>query len=65
MKTFVLFGYLDPGSGALLWQMLLSAALGTCILFRQFREKAKAAAGQIWRAVRRPRGSPRPPEEGS
>ena len=30
--------YVDPGSGHLLWQMLVAAAVGALFYIRQFRE---------------------------
>lgn len=37
-----MFAYLDPGSGALIWQFLLSALGGILLLLWQVREKAKS-----------------------
>ncbi|WCJ59692.1 hypothetical protein NXS98_00820 [Fontisphaera persica] len=31
-----IFGYVDPGSGALIWQMLAAAAVGVLFYFRSF-----------------------------
>lgn len=44
--------YFDPGSTAILWQILLSAAVGVFFLFRQMREKARAALGWIRKIFR-------------
>lgn len=31
-----ILGYVDPGSGALIWQMLAAAAVGVLFYFRSF-----------------------------
>lgn len=31
-----MLGYVDPGSGALIWQMLAAAAVGVLFYFRSF-----------------------------
>ena len=33
------FAYLDPGSSSMLWQLLFSAAIGLCIVFRTVKER--------------------------
>ena len=34
--------YVDPGSGALIWQGLLAAAVGSAFYFRRFLARLKA-----------------------
>ena len=41
-----MLAYLDPGSGALIWQMLLSAVAGTFLVLWRLKEKFKATV--IW-----------------
>lgn len=38
-----MLAYLDPGSGALIWQMVLSAVAGIFLVFWHIKAKAKAA----------------------
>lgn len=37
-----MFAYLDPGSGALFWQLLLSTCAGILLLIGRVREKLQA-----------------------
>ncbi len=42
-----MLAYLDPGSGALIWQMLLSVVAGLFLLLWRAKEKAKLALAWI------------------
>ena len=55
------FAYIDPGSGSLLLQMIMSAALGTLFLARNFIAKG-AAAVRRWFGGRA-ETPPVPPDE--
>lgn len=37
-----IFLYIDPGSGAMIWQLLIAAGLGAAFYFRNFIGKARA-----------------------
>jgi hypothetical protein len=38
MTSFILLLYADPGSGALVWQLLVGAFIGAMFYFRRVRE---------------------------
>jgi hypothetical protein len=38
MKLTIVLAYVDPGSGALVWQMLAATAVGVLFYFRKFRK---------------------------
>jgi hypothetical protein len=40
MRTILL--YTDPGTGAMIWQLLVAAGLGTAFYFRHYISKARA-----------------------
>jgi hypothetical protein len=42
-------GYIDPGSGSLIFQMLVASALAVGIAFRQTREKVTALVRRVFR----------------
>jgi hypothetical protein len=46
MQEIHLFAYLDPGSSALIWQMLLSIAVGVWFVFKSVREVL--SRGMTW-----------------
>lgn len=41
------FAYVDPGSGQLLWQMLVAAGVGTLFYFKRFRSFLAKVAGRF------------------
>jgi hypothetical protein len=41
MKVFLL--YTDPGSGAMIWQLLVAAGLGAAFYFRHYAARIRAA----------------------
>ena len=49
-----MLAYLDPGSGALIWQMLLSAIAGIALVLWRMKEKAKTALLWIRSLFRKP-----------
>ena len=50
-----MLAYLDPGSGALIWQMLLSVLAGLLLLLWRVKEKAKGILLRIGKLFRKPR----------
>ena len=47
-----MFAYLDPGSGALIWQMVLSVAAGILFAIWQVRQKVGMMVGWVQRISR-------------
>ena len=46
------FAYIDPGSGTLLWQFLVSGLIGSLLVMRQAREALKRKLIAIWNRLR-------------
>lgn len=49
------WAYIDPGSGSLILQMVLSVAAGVFLVLSKFSKKIKTTAGRVWKAFRRER----------
>ena len=49
-----MLAYLDPGSGALIWQMLLSAIAGIFLILWRLKEKAKVTLSWFRSLFRKP-----------
>lgn len=47
-----LLGYIDPGSGTLLWQFVLAAFFGSLFFVRQAVARAKAVLKSVWTRMR-------------
>lgn len=50
-----MLAYLDPGSGALIWQLLLSAAAGMMLLFWRTKQWTKSMLDRLGRLFKRNR----------
>jgi len=48
----LIFAYVDPGSGTLLWQLLASILVGGLVVMRQTREIFKRKIIAIWNRLR-------------
>lgn len=48
----LIFAYVDPGSGTLLWQLLVSAIFGGLFFIRQARETLKRKISAILTKLR-------------
>jgi len=54
----IIFGYVDPGVGLLLWQTVAAALLGTVFYLRKTREKLLAWCHKLFRINPAARRSP-------
>jgi hypothetical protein len=53
MNCMTILAYVDPGSGALLWQMLVAFGVGFLFYIRKFREFVFGLAARCLRSSRR------------
>lgn len=45
------YAYIDPGTGALLWQLLLSALFGAMFFIRNVRTTIRTTISRIWNSI--------------
>lgn len=45
------YAYIDPGSGALIWQLVLSAFFGAMFFIRNIRLAIRATISWIWNSI--------------